>query len=61
MNKLKVIQWYTGDIACHQIRVVDRCPSMEIVGAVVHHEAKVGLDAGEIAGIGPIHLHRALY
>ncbi len=54
MKKLKIIQWYTGDIACHQIRVIHACPSMELVGAVVHHAEKAGKDVGEIAGIGPI-------
>jgi hypothetical protein len=54
MKKLKIIQWYTGDIACHQIRVIHACPSMELVGAYVHHPEKAGKDAGEIAGIGPI-------
>jgi hypothetical protein len=38
MTKLKVIQWYTGEIARHQIRVIAQCPSMELVGAFVHHE-----------------------
>jgi len=51
MDKIKVIQWYTGDIAKHQIRLISQCPSMELVGAFVHHAAKNGLDAGEIAGI----------
>lgn len=54
MKKLKIIQWYTGDIACHQIRVIHSCPSLELVGAFVHHAEKVGRDVGEIAGIGPI-------
>ena len=54
METLKIIQWYTGDIACHQIRTIARCPSMELVGAVVHHEEKAGRDAGEIAGIDPL-------
>lgn len=54
MKKIKVIQWYTGDIACHQIRVINACPSMEIVGAFVYHPEKAGLDVGDIAGIGPI-------
>lgn len=54
MKKLRVIQWYTGVIAKHQIRVVHECPSMDIVGAFVHHADKNGLDVGEIAGIGPI-------
>jgi hypothetical protein len=50
----KIIQWYTGDIAQHQIRTIAACPSMELVGALVYHEEKVGLDAGEIAGIDPL-------
>lgn len=54
MNKIKVIQWFTGEIARHQIRVLARCPAMELVGAFVFHEDKVGLDAGELAGIGPL-------
>jgi hypothetical protein len=51
---LKIIQGYTGDIAKHQIRVISNCPTMQIVGAYVHHEEKHGLDAGEIAGIAPL-------
>jgi 4-hydroxy-tetrahydrodipicolinate reductase len=54
MDKLKIIQGYTGEIARHQIRVIHDCPTMELVGAYVHHEEKNGVDAGEIAGIGPI-------
>ena len=51
MKKLRIIQWYTGEIARHQVRVLAGCPSMELVGAFVHHEEKNGLDVGEIAGI----------
>ena len=54
MKKIRVIQWYTGEIARHQIRVVAACPSMELVGAYVHHEAKNGVDVGEIAGVDPL-------
>ena len=54
MKRLRIIQWYTGDIAQHQIRVLSGCPSMELVGAFVYHKEKVGLDAGEIAGIQPL-------
>ncbi len=54
VEKLKIIQWYTGEIARHQIRVITACPSMELVGAFVYHEEKCGIDAGEIAGIGPL-------
>ncbi|ROS01725.1 hypothetical protein EDC56_2170 [Sinobacterium caligoides] len=53
MEKIKVIQWFTGDIARHQIRVLSACTSMELVGAFVFHEEKHGRDIGEIAGIEP--------
>ena len=54
MKPLRIIQWFTGEIARHQIRVLAACPSMELVGAFVHHVEKDGLDAGEIAGIAPL-------
>ncbi|MEM9256781.1 MAG: hypothetical protein AAGA91_15145 [Pseudomonadota bacterium] len=54
MSKIKVIQWFTGEIARHQIRLVAQCPDMELVGVCVFHEHKVGLDAGELAGIDPL-------
>ncbi len=54
MEPIRVMQWYTGDIAQHQIRLVHANPSMELVGAFVYHDDKVGLDVGEIAGIGPL-------
>ena len=37
-RKLKVIQWYTGEIARHQIRSIAGSPWLELVGAFVHHE-----------------------
>lgn len=54
VDTIKVIQWYTGDIACHQIRTIAASDRFELVGAVVHHQDKHGLDAGEIAGIDPL-------
>ena len=50
----RVIQWYTGSIASEQIRLIARHPELTLAGAVVHHEEKVGRDAGEIAGIAPL-------
>ena len=54
MKKIKVIQWFTGEIARHQIRLLAQSPTMELVGAFVFHEEKAGLDAGELAGIEPL-------
>jgi hypothetical protein len=53
-SRIKVIQGYTGTIAKAQIRMIDRHSGVELVGVLVHHEDKVGLDAGEIAGIDPL-------
>jgi hypothetical protein len=51
LSRLRVIQWSTGDIARHQVRLAAASPSLELVGAFVHHDAKHGLDVWEIAGI----------
>ena len=42
----RVIQWYTGAIAREQIGMIQRNPELELVGAVVHHEEKAGIDVG---------------
>lgn len=50
----KVIQWATGQIGQY---VIERCanhPDFELVGCWVFSDAKVGIDAGEIANIAPI-------
>ena len=44
----RVIQWYTGAIAREQIRMLEDKPEAELVGAVVHHKEKSGIDLGEI-------------
>ncbi len=44
----RVIQWYTGSIAREQIRMIQNNPELELVGAVVHHEEKAGIDLGVI-------------
>lgn len=54
MTKVRVIQGYTGVIAQHQMRLVHAHPSMELVGAYVHHAAKSGVDVGTLAGLDPI-------
>jgi 4-hydroxy-tetrahydrodipicolinate reductase len=52
--RTKGIQGYTGSIAKAQIRMVDRHPDVELVGVLVHHEDKAGLDASQIADIDPL-------
>ena len=50
----RVIQWYTGAIAREQIRLIQENPTLELVGAVVHHEHKAGKDVGEIISSEPL-------
>jgi 4-hydroxy-tetrahydrodipicolinate reductase len=55
VKRYRVIQWYTGAIACEQIRMMARDRARyETVGAVSRSGEKAGRDAGEIAGIGAV-------
>jgi len=49
----RVIQWATGLVGQESIKGIVAHPQLELVGCWVHSEAKVGRDAGDIAGIGP--------
>jgi hypothetical protein len=47
----RVIQWATGGVGRAAIEAIASHPDLELVGCWVHDEAKVGLDAGALAGI----------
>ncbi len=47
----RVIQWSTGNVGRHAVRLIAHHPDLELVGLWVHDEAKVGRDAGELVGI----------
>jgi hypothetical protein len=49
----RVIQWATGLVGQESIKGIVAHPELELVGCWVHSDAKVGRDAGEIAGIAP--------
>ena len=51
---LRVVQWATGAVGRHALRGILRHPDLELVGVYVRDPAKVGRDAGELAGIDPI-------
>lgn len=53
-KKYRVIQWATGNVGSRGLRTVIEHPEMELVGLWVSSEAKVGKDAGELAGIAPM-------
>ena len=50
----RVVVWGTGNVGRPAIRAVAAHRDLDLVGAVVSSAAKVGRDAGEIAGIGPL-------
>lgn len=51
MTKLKVIQWSTGNVGAHAVRLIAQHPALELVGLYVNSESKVGKDAGDLVGI----------
>lgn len=53
-EKLRVIQWATGNVGKHAVAAVHEHPELELVGARVYDEAKVGRDIGEVCGLGEI-------
>src|SRR5262245_53852854 len=50
----RVIQWMTGDVGQVGVRHFAENLVFDLVGVLVHTPEKVGKDAGEIAGMGPI-------
>jgi len=50
----RVIQWATGTTGSHAVRAIAAHPDLELVGVLVYSDEKVGRDAGEVVGIGPI-------
>lgn len=51
---LRVIQWATGYVGTSTLREVIRNPDLELAGVFVYTPEKEGVDAGELAGLGPI-------
>ena len=55
MNTTKnVVVWGTGNVGRPAIRAVAAHRDLELVGAIVANPGKVGRDAGDLAGIGPV-------
>ena len=49
---LRIVEWSTGTVGRHAIAGIDAHPELELVGVWVSDPAKVGRDAGELAGLG---------
>ena len=55
-DRYRIIQWATGHQGRHVIEMIagDGRPHLELVGCWVSSKDKIGRDAGEIAGVGPL-------
>jgi hypothetical protein len=51
---LRVVQWTTGNVGKQSVQAIVANPHLELVGCYAWSDAKVGVDAGELAGIGPV-------
>ncbi|MGB8650504.1 MAG: diacylglycerol kinase [Mycobacteriales bacterium] len=52
MRTYRVVVWSTGNVGRNAIIGVDNRPDLELVGVWVSNPAKVGVDAGQLAGLG---------
>jgi hypothetical protein len=50
----RVVQWSTGGVGVLALAAIARRLDLELVGCWVHDPAKVGRDAGDLAGIDPV-------
>ncbi|MQA86583.1 MAG: diacylglycerol kinase [Streptosporangiales bacterium] len=48
----RVVAWSTGNVGRHAIAGIDARPDLSLVGVWVSNPAKVGRDAGDLAGLG---------
>ena len=49
----RVVQWSTGNVGHHAVRLIAEHPDLELVGLWVHRAERVGRDAGAVGGLGP--------
>lgn len=49
---IRVVEWSTGNVGRHAIAGIAARPELDLVGVYVSNPAKVGRDAGRLAGLG---------
>jgi hypothetical protein len=53
---IRVVQWTTGNVGKESLKAIVANPTLELVGCFAWSPSKVGVDVGELAGIGPVGL-----
>jgi hypothetical protein len=51
---LRIVQWTTGNVGKRSVRAIVAHPDLELVGCYAWSPDKVGRDAGDLCGIGPV-------
>src|ERR1700693_1471642 len=50
----RVVQWTTGNVGKESVKAIAANPGFELVGCFAWSASKVGVDVGELVGIGPL-------
>jgi hypothetical protein len=50
----RVVQWTTGNVGKESVKAIVANPGLDLVGCFAWSDSKVGVDVGELVGIGPI-------
>jgi 4-hydroxy-tetrahydrodipicolinate reductase len=53
-GRVRIFQVATGNVGTEMVKRILRHPDLELVGLHCYSPGKVGMDAGDIAGLGPI-------
>lgn len=53
---IRVVQWTTGNVGKESLKAIVANPTLELIGCFAWSPAKVGVDVGELSGIGPVGL-----
>ena len=54
MSRIRVFQVATGNVGTEMIKRIQHHPDLQLIGLHCYTAEKIGRDAGDIAGIGPI-------
>jgi 4-hydroxy-tetrahydrodipicolinate reductase len=53
---IRVVQWTTGNVGKESLKAIVANPRLDLVGCFAWSPAKVGVDVGDLVGIGPVGL-----
>jgi hypothetical protein len=51
---IRVVQWTTGNVGKESVKAIVANPTLDLIGCFAWSPTKVGVDVGELVGIGPV-------